>query len=72
MTCYRCSRFGIKKRENKCTKHNPLSLIGKLSFAAKKIIPPGHTFLRHLLDLSTTVDRPSHLISLNSSAREDI
>ena len=68
MTWYRRFRYGVKK---KCTKHDLLSLIGKLSFAAK-IIPPGRTFLRHLIDLSTTVARPSHHISLNNSAQEDI
>lgn len=58
-------------QKKKCTKRELLSLIGKLSFAAK-IIPPGRTFLRHLIDLSTTVAKPSHHISLHNPAREDI
>ena len=65
------SLLQVWHQKKKCTKHELLSLIGKLSFAAK-IIPPGRTFLRHLIDLSTSVTRPSHHISLNSSAREDI
>ena len=57
--------------KKKCTKCELLSLIGQLSFAAK-IIPAGRTFTRRLIDLSTTVARLSHHITLNSTAREDI
>ena len=59
------------KANKKITKRKLLSLIGKLSFASK-IIPSGRTFLRRLINLSTTVDKLSHHISLNSEAREDI
>ena len=55
----------------KCTKKELLSLIGKLSFASK-VIPSGRTFIRRLIDLSTTVNKLSHRISLNSEAREDL
>ena len=55
----------------KCTKRDLLSLIGKLSFASK-VIPSGRMFVRRLIDLSTTVERLSHRISLNSEARKDI
>ena len=48
-----------------------LSLIGKLSFAAK-VVRSGRLFLRGLIDLSTTVRRLHHRISLNSEARKDI
>ena len=37
------------------TKQELLSLIGTLSFAAK-VVPAGRTFLRRMIDLSTTVD----------------
>ena len=55
----------------KCTKRALLALIGKLSFCAR-IIPSGRTFLRRLIDLSTSVGSLSHHISLNAEAREDI
>ena len=55
----------------KCTKRDLLSLIGKLSFASK-VIPSGRMFIRCLIDLSTTVERLSHRISLNSEAKKDI
>ena len=55
----------------KCTKHELLSLIGKLSFAAK-LVRPGRISLRHLTDLSTSVTELHHHISLNVAAREDI
>ena len=55
----------------KCTKKELLSLIGKLSFASK-VIPSGRTFIRRLIDLSTTVNKLSRRISLNSEAREDL
>lgn len=55
----------------KCTKRELLSLIGKLSFASK-VIPSGRMFVRRLIDLSMTVERLSHRISLNSEARKDI
>ena len=58
------------KRTN-CTKRELLSLIGKLSFAAK-VVKPGRLFLRRLIDLSTTVSRLSHHIHLNKEAKADL
>ena len=55
----------------KCTKRELLSLIGSLSFACK-VVKPGRIFLRRLIDLSTTVDKLSHHIYLNSEAKADI
>ena len=54
-----------------CTKRELLSLIGKLSFAAK-VVKPGRLFLRRLIDLSTTVSRLSHHIHLNKEAKADL
>ena len=54
-----------------CTKRELLSLIGKLSFAAK-VVKPGRLFLRRLIDLSTTVSRPGHHIHLSKEARADL
>ena len=60
--------WDIKK---KCTKRELLSLIGSLSFAAK-VVKPGRIFLRRLIELSTTVSKLHHHISLNTEARNDI
>ena len=54
-----------------CTKRELLSLIGVLSFACK-VIKPGRTFLRRLIDLSTTGSHLSSRVSLDSEARLDI
>ena len=48
-----------------------LMLLGKLSFVAK-VVKPGRLFVRRLIDLSTTVQRLNHHLSLNSEFREDI
>jgi len=53
------------------TKRELLSLIGHLSFAAK-VVPPGRTFIRRLLDLSCTVTGLSHVIVIDDEARLDI
>ena len=65
------SSFPDWLNRKKCTKQELLSLIGKLSFVCK-VVRPGRTFLRRLIDLSTTVDRLHHHINLNNEARADI
>ena len=57
--------------KKKTTKRELLSLIGKLSFAAK-VIPAGRIFLRRLIDLSTSVKKLHHHITLTAGARADI
>ena len=57
--------------KQKITKRELLSLIGKLSFAAK-VIPAGRIFFRRLIDLSTSVTKLHHHITLNAHAKEDI
>ena len=56
---------------HKATKRELLSLIGKLSFAAK-VVPAGRLFLRRLIDLSTTARKLHHHVTLNAEARADI
>ena len=56
--------------KHKTTKRDLLSLIGKLSFAAK-VVPSGRLFLHRLIELSTTVSKLHHHIHLNVEARED-
>ena len=53
------------------TKRDILSLIGKLSFAARAV-PAGRLFLRRLIFLSTTVSRLHHHIRLDRDARAGI
>ena len=62
------SQWGTLK---KCTKRQLLSLIGKLSFAAK-CVPAGRLFFRRLIDLSMKARRLSHRLDLTKEARADI
>ena len=55
----------------KCTKRELLSLIGKLSFAAKAV-PAGRLFFRRLINLSTKARRLHHYLHLNAASRMDI
>ena len=57
--------------KRRCKKRQLLSLIGKLSFAAK-VIKPGRLFLRHLINLSTSVDNLNYFIPLNKDTRDDL
>ena len=57
--------------KHKTTKRDLLSLIGKLSFAAK-VVPSCCLFLHRLIEVSTTVSKLHHHIHLNVEAREDI
>ena len=54
-----------------CRKRELLSLIGSLSHASKAV-RAGRSFLRRLIDLSTTVKRLDRHIRLSVSARSDI
>ena len=54
-----------------CTQTQLQSLVVKLNFFAKVIIP-GRIFTHRLVDLVYTVSRPSHHITITRLAREDI
>ena len=54
-----------------CTKRDLLSLIGSLQHAAK-VVRPGRTFLRRLVDLSRIPKALHHWVRLNGEARSDI
>ena len=58
-------------QKKRCTKRELLSLAGQLQHAAT-VIRPGRTFLRRLFDLSATVQKPNHHLSLNKGARSDL
>ena len=59
------------RRKDKCTKYQPLSLVGKLSFACK-VISAGRIFLRRLLDLSCKLKRMHHSHGLTTEACLDL
>ena len=48
-----------------------LSLIGLLSFAAK-VVPPGRTFLRRMIDLSTSLSSLDSAVTLTDSFIKDM
>ena len=54
-----------------CSKRELLSLIGTLSFAAK-VVPAGRTFLRRMIDLSTSAASLDQVISLSQSFSLDL
>ena len=54
-----------------CTKRQLKSLIGKLGHICK-VVRPGRMFSRRLIDLSTSVKRMHHHITMNALARADI
>ena len=58
-------------RKNKCTKHQLLSLVGKLSLACK-VVPAGRIFLHRPIDLSCTVSHMQHHPRLCTDAYLDL
>ena len=54
-----------------CTLRELQSLNGKLNFFSKAI-QPGRMFTRRLIDLTHTVNKPNHHITITKDAREDI
>ena len=54
-----------------CKKREFLSLIGHLSHAAA-VVAPGRTFLRHLIELPSTVHHLDHHIHLRARAHSDL
>ena len=57
--------------QRKATKRELLSLISKLSLAAR-VVPAGRLFLRRLITLASNVAHLHHWIRLNAEARADI
>ena len=54
-----------------CTQRELQSLNGKLNFISKAI-PSGTMFTRRLIDQTGTASKPSHYVTINKDAREDI
>lgn len=65
------TRLNAVYQRRTCSKRDLLSLIGSLSFACKVVVP-GRTFLRRLIDLSTTVGPLHHHVTLTAAARADL
>ena len=59
------------KQRSGCTKREILSLIGKLSFVSR-VVRPGRTFVRRLIDLSKTAKYLHYRIHVTKAARADI
>ena len=54
-----------------CTKHELDSLIGQLQHASA-VVKPGRSFLRRMIILAKSRQRPSHPIRLNQGFRSDL
>ena len=61
----------IWREKKACRKRELLSLLGILNHACKAV-RAGRSFLRRLIDLSTSVKKLDHFIRLNVNARSDI
>lgn len=65
------SALSVWRKKKACRKRELLSLIGSLSHACKAV-RAGHSFLRRLIDLSSTAKDLSRFIRLGAAARSDI
>ena len=63
--------IGQWRRKKSCTKRDLLSLIGLLQHACR-VVKPGRSFLRRMIDLSTTVRELHHFVRLNKGFQSDL
>ena len=63
--------LSIHQKCRKITLHSLQSIIGLLNFCCI-VVRPGRCFLRRLIDLTKSVSRPNHRITLNKDARRDL
>ena len=61
----------LTSRRRKITLKEIQSIIGYLQFCCA-VVKPGRCFLRRLIDLTKSVSKPRHFITLNKEARKDI
>ena len=54
-----------------CTKRELLSLLGHLQYAARVVVP-GRSFVSHLIQLSTTVQKLHHRVKLNKPCQMEM
>ena len=59
------------QHKKSCTKRKLLSVIGQLHYACK-VVRPGRTFLRRMIDLSTQAREMHHHLLLNAAFRSDL
>ena len=59
------------RKKDRCSKHQLLSLVGKLSLACK-VVPAGRIFLRRIIDLSCKVSCMHHHLRLCTDAYLDL
>ena len=59
------------RTKKSCTKRELLSLIGHLQHACR-VVPPGRSFLRRMIELSTKAKELHHHICLNVGFRSDL
>ena len=59
------------QHKKSCTKRELLSVIGQLHHACK-VVRPGRTFLRRMIDLSTRAKEMHHHLRLNAAFRSDL
>ncbi len=65
------AELGYLRKRKACKKRELLSLLGLLAHASK-VVRAGRTFVRRLIDLSTTAKRLDHFVRLSTEARSDI
>ncbi len=65
------AELGYWRKRRACKKRELLSLLGLLAHASK-VVRAGRTFVRRLIDLSTTAKRLDHFVRLSTEARSDI
>ena len=63
--------LGAWANSSSCSKRELLSLIGTLSFAAK-VVPASRTFLRRMIDLSSSIGPLDEVITLSQPFRLDL
>ena len=61
----------VWKGKRSCTKRDLLSLIGQLQHACK-VVRPGRTFLRRMIELATVAKELHHHIRLNRGFKSDL
>ncbi len=66
-----CTMIQDRESKKSCTKRELLSLIGYLQHACR-VIKPGRSFLRRMIDLSAGVRALHHRVRLNAGFRSDL
>ena len=65
------SSLSSLQHRSKATKHELLSVVGKLVHASK-CVPPGRAFTRRILNAALTVVQPRHRVRITTQLRRDL